>query len=91
MRSSNNQKKLVEHVKQGDLQPDEKDGLGMCPLILAVDCGFSVSTLEQLIDLGCSPYTVDDNGDTLLHYALNLGNEEVENWLLDKYRLNKET
>jgi ankyrin repeat protein len=77
-------------VKSGKIKPDEKDGLGMCPLILAVDCGFGIKDLEQLIDLGCSPYTVDDNGDTLLHYAINLGNSEVEEWLLSKYRLRKD-
>ena len=44
----------------------------MCPLILAVDCGFDIDVLEKLIDEGCDPLTVDANGDTLLHYAVNL-------------------
>ena len=62
----------------------------MCPLILAVDCGFEINILEQLIDQGCNPFTADANGDTLLHYAVNLDNEELEDWLINKYKVSKD-
>lgn len=62
----------------------------MCPLMFAVDCEFDIDLIRKLIDLGCSPYTVDDNGDTLLHYAVNLENKELEIMLLNEYKLSKE-
>ena len=62
----------------------------MCPLMFAVDCEFKIDVVKKLIDLGCSPYAVDDNGDTLLHYAVNLENKALENILIDEYRLSKD-
>ena len=90
IRTNNDGDKLVDLVDKGKLKSEERDALGMCPLILAVDCGFELDTLEKLIDLGCDPYTVDDNGDTLLHYAVNLDNSEVEEWLINKYKVCKD-
>ena len=62
----------------------------MCPLILAVDCGFELEFLDQLVELGCDPYTVDDSGDTLLHYSVNLEAKDVETWLIEKWHMCKE-
>ena len=67
------------------LTPHSRDGNGCCPLLFALDCDFSIEILEKLIDLGCDINSIDENGDTLLHYAINLENEPVETWLLEKY------
>ena len=77
-------------IEEGQIYVDERDGIGMCPLMFAVDCEFSLAVIRKLIDFGCSPYSVDDSGDTLLHYAVNLQNKELEEMLLNEYRLSKE-
>jgi ankyrin repeat protein len=55
--------------------------------MFAVDCEFDITIIRKLIELGCSPYSVDDNGDTLLHYAINLDNKDLEDILVNEYRL----
>ena len=54
----------------------------MDPLILAVDCEFSIETLQSLISLGCSLKNADTQGRTALHYAVDLENHEIINFLL---------
>lgn len=51
--------RLVELVRTKQIQPTDRDGLGMCPLIFALDCGFGIEHLQALIDLGCDPQTAD--------------------------------
>ena len=52
--------------------------MGQCPLIFAMDCEFSVDVCKSLVqECECDVNTADDNGDTLLHYAVNLDNEEL--------------
>ena len=70
--------KLVQLVKDGVVQTNERDGLGMCPLLFAVDCSFSIDVLKSLKECGCDINTVDSNGDTLLHYAINLDDGDLE-------------
>ena len=42
------------------------------------------------MELGCDINSIDDNGDTLLHYAVNLENKEFENWLINDMNFDKE-
>ena len=91
IREKNDASLLIKYLKEGKLKSSEKDGKGMCPLIFAVDCSFDLEIIKELVELGCDPYSVDDNGDTLLHYAVSLENEEVEKWLLNEYKLKKDT
>ena len=79
IRQTKDGEKLVELVQNGTIKPTERNGLGQCPLIFAVDCEFSVDICKKLVSLGkCDPHSIDENGDTLLHYAINLDNEEIE-------------
>ena len=82
IRISNDSSRLVQLVKDGIVSTSERDGLGMCPLLFAVDCSFSLDVLKSLKESGCDINTVDSSGDTLLHYALNLENKELEQWIL---------
>lgn len=54
----------------------------MCPLLFAVDCSFRIEVLKSLKECGCDVNTVDSNGDTLLHYAINLDDGDLEEWIL---------
>jgi ankyrin repeat protein len=78
IREKNDSSLLIKYLQEGKIKSTEKDGIGMCPLIFAVDCCFDLDTIKTLVQLGCDPYTIDDNGDTLLHYAVSLENQEVE-------------
>ena len=50
-----------------------------------------LSVCKTLVsDYGCDPKSADANGDTLLHYALNLENEELEEWLVDEVGISKD-
>jgi len=82
---------LVELVKLGKVRPSERDGIGRSPLIFAVDCECPLGTIKQLVnDCGCDVKTIDDNGDSLLHHAVNLDYKELENWLVDDIGMSKE-
>jgi len=61
----------------------------MSPLIFAADCSFEIGVIKQLVEMGCDPYSVDDNGDTLLHFAVNLDNKELETFLLEEFTFDK--
>ena len=82
VRKSKQSQRLVQLVRDGTISTEERDGLGMCPLIFAVDCEFSLDVIKSLKESGCDIRTVDSNGDNILHYALNLDNEELEKWIL---------
>ena len=89
IRTDDDPVQLINLIESKEIHCDDKDGLGMCPLIFAVDCGFDIKVVKQLVELGCDPYGVDDNGDTLLHYAVNLENKELEDFLLTEYNFDK--
>jgi ankyrin repeat protein len=55
----------------------------MNPLILAVDCEFSLETLKFLIEQGCFVDSTDHLGRTALHYAVDLENKEIIKFLMD--------
>jgi hypothetical protein len=45
--------KLLELVRSGQIKPNERNGLGQCPLIFAVDCDFSLKVIKELVDAKC--------------------------------------
>ena len=53
IKSSKDESKLVEMVRSGELKPTMTCKEGQTPLMIAVDSGFSVKTVEELIELGC--------------------------------------
>ena len=76
-------KKLIEAIKNKKLKPTERDKLGLCPFLFAIDASFDMETIQKLIDEGgCDIKSTDAEGDTALHYAVNLDNKELEKWLL---------
>lgn len=55
----------------------------MGPMILAIDCEFSIDVLKELLELGCDVNECDMTGRNTLHYACDLENEETIKFLLD--------
>ena len=55
----------------------------MGPMILAIDCEFSIDVLKELLELGCDVNECDLTGRNTLHYACDLENEETIKFLLD--------
>ncbi len=54
----------------------------MNPLMFAVDCNFSIETVEFLIKQGCEVNSQDAKGDTALHYACYMENVDLIRALL---------
>lgn len=91
IRETKNGEKLVKLVCDGEIGPNERNGLGNCPLQFAIDCEFSVEICEKLVKEGkCDPNSQDAEGDTCLHYAVNTDNKEVEDWLVNVMKVDKE-
>lgn len=60
------------------LKPDERDKLGLCPFLFAIDSEMPLSIIEALVTKGgCDINSSCNEGDTALHYAVNLDNEEL--------------
>ena len=69
---------LIRMVKHGDIKVFERDKLGRCPLLVAIDSDMDVNVIRTLCEeCNCDPRTCDVNGDTALHYAVNMDNDEV--------------
>ena len=76
---------LVEHVKNGSIKVDERDKLGRCPLLVAIDTDMKFDVIKQLVEeLNCDPKSADASGDTTLHYAVNMSRDDVADYLVDK-------
>ena len=75
---------LKDIIESGKLKPTDRDGSGMCPFLLAVDCEFSTEILEYLLGKSCDLNSKDSSGDTALHIACNLENADLESWLVEK-------
>ena len=56
IRKTKNAEKLVKLVCEGQIKPDERNGLGNCPLQFAIDCEFPVEICDKLVREGkCDP------------------------------------
>lgn len=76
---------LLEMVLKGKLKPNQRDKNGLCPFLFAIDASMDLDIIQKLVEKGgCDPKSQDAEGDTGLHYAVNLDNEEVQNWLIKK-------
>ena len=91
IRKTKNGAKLVKLVCDGQIKPDERNGLGNCPLQFAIDCEFPVEICDQLVKQGkCDPNSQDAEGDTCLHYAVNNENKAIEEWLVEEMKVDKD-
>ena len=62
------------------------DDQGRTPLLFAVDCKFPIEIIKQLInDCGCDINAVDNNGDSVLHYAARLNLESHQELFINEY------
>ena len=82
IREDKNEEALRDLIKSGKMSPDDRNKEGMDPLIFAVDCEFSLETLEFLVKHGCSVMNLDGQDRTALHYAVDLENIEIINFLV---------
>ena len=74
---------MLDSVCSGKLKPNERDKLGLCPFLFAIDASFPLDIIQKLIkEGGCDIKSTDAEGDTALHYAVNLDNKELETWLV---------
>ena len=77
-------------IKSNKIGVEELDGKGISPLHFAVDCGFPLSICKQLVEeYKCNVNTKDNDGNTLLHFAVWNDNEELESWLVDDIAMSK--
>ena len=75
--------KLLDAVCKGEIRSGERDKLGLCPLLFAIDASLELEIIQRLIkEGGCDIKSTDAEGDTALHYAVNLDNKELETWLV---------
>ncbi|CDW85245.1 acyl-binding protein [Stylonychia lemnae] len=83
IREDKNESLLIQLLEEKRLDVNTKNKEGMDPLILAIDCEFTIETLQKLIKLGCSIKNSDTQGRTALHYAVDLENIELIQFLID--------
>ena len=77
--------KLVRLVKHGRIKADERDKLGRCPLLMAIDTDMKLEVVKELIEgCNCDPKSADEAGDTALHYAVNMDRSDIQDYLLEK-------
>lgn len=75
---------LIQMVKSGKIKAQEQDKLGLNPLLFAIDASLDLEDIKKLINEGgCDIKSTDAEGDTALHYAVNLDNKELEKWLIE--------
>lgn len=82
IREDKNEELLINMIKSGQLDINGRNKEGLDPLILAVDCEFSINTLKELVQLGCKLGNVDQSGRSALHYAIDLENLEIIRFLI---------
>lgn len=82
IREDKNEELLLQMINDKRLGIEDRNKEGMDPLILAVDCEFSVDTLAELVGLGCNVNNQDCIGRTALHYAVDLENKDIIKFLL---------
>ena len=71
-------------VKSGKIQPSEQDKLGLNPLLFAIDASLDLDSIKKLVsEGGCDVRQTDAEGDSALHYAVNLDNKQLEKWLIE--------
>lgn len=76
IRDDKNEELLRKLISEGKIKADTKNKEGVTPLLLCVDCEFSLATLKSLVEEhGCSVNDHDDQGRTALHFACDLENE----------------
>ena len=76
---------LLKMVLTGELKSDERDKLGLCPFLFAIDACLDLEIIKRLITEGqCDIYSTDTEGDTALHYAVNLDNSALQDWLIEQ-------
>lgn len=76
---------LIAEVKSGSIKVDERDKLGRCPLLVAIDTDMKLEVVKQLVEEhNCDPMSADASGDTTLHYAVNMSRDDIADYLVEK-------
>ena len=71
-------KTLLDKIQRGELKPDDRDKNGLCPFLFAIDASMDLEIINKLVTVGrCNIHSADNEGDTALHYAVNLDNQEI--------------
>ena len=64
---------------------DERDKLGRCPLLVAIDTDMKFDAIKRLVEeCNCDPKSTDASGDTTLHYAVNMGRDDIADYLVER-------
>jgi len=77
IREDKNEEMLLRMIESGKIGLHTTNKENMDAFLLAIDCEFSLKTLELLLKKGYDVNTQDQEGRTPLHYAVDLGNEEL--------------
>lgn len=72
----------AEYLLDQKLDPKEKDSDGRSPLYLALKNKAALETIQFLVAKGADINQKDGSGNSILHYAVNLANERVLDFLL---------
>ena len=75
---------LMDFIEKGKLSVKSKNKEDNTPLMLAIDCSFSIKTITKLLELGSGINEQGDDKMTPLHKALILENKPVFELLLSK-------
>ena len=78
------EKKLIELLTTKKLKPEQTNKEGQTPLMIAIDNSFSLSTISQLIELGCDVNAQDVDGNTPLHSSMYIDNQPAFEILLSQ-------
>lgn len=73
-------------INSGQIDVKERDKLGRCPLLVAIDTDMKLDVIKELVqEHGCHPKTADASRDTALHYAVNMGRDDIADWFIEKF------
>jgi len=82
VREDKNHELLIDLVRRGRLRPETRNREGVNALLLAVDEEFPTEVIGFLLAEGFSADSADEEGRTPLHYSVDLGNNEIMQFLV---------
>lgn len=82
IREEKNEEMLVKMIESGKIGLHTTNKENMDAFLFAIDCEFSLKTLELLLSKGFDVNCQDQDGRTPLHYAVDLENAELVSFLM---------